>query len=490
MDKLTPCLNCFSLNSLGLWKTIKVCYYSCYRRGLKREVEKKELNNLWQAVLSEIELSMPHATFVTWFKPTEILSIENQNLKVIVNNIFAKNQFEKKFDRDIKQILKSNGFQRPQIEYVIKGKKVASIANEDSIQVNSQKKSTQNISSQNSSPTGLNPKYRFDNFVVGGCNDLAHAASQAAATMPGQKYNPIFIYGKSGLGKTHLIQAIGNEISKNFPDKKVLYATAETFGNEYIDFVRYKKDRNFSNKYRNVDVLIIDDIQFIAGKTKTQEEFFNTFNTLHQSDKQIVLSADKPPAEIPDLTDRLKTRFQMGMTIDVSLPDYETRCAIINTKADMSGVRIPAEITEYLADQIQTSVRELEGYLNQILAYCEMKNEKPTLDLAIGLLGNIKNSRPKHITAKQIVDKTAGFFDIRVDEIKSKARNKTVVYPRQIAMYLLRSELKMSFPKIAHELGRSDHTTAIHSVEKIELNIKLDLQLREQISLIRERLYA
>ena len=459
------------------------------RKGHVR-MEKKELHNLWQAVLSEIELSIPHATFVTWFKPTEIISIKDQSLKIVVNNIFAKNQFEKKFDRDIKQILKNNGFSRPQIEYVIKGKKGATKTTEDSIQVNDKEKSISSISNQDKKITGLNPKYRFSNFIVGNCNDLAHAASQAAAAMPGKKYNPIFIYGKSGLGKTHLIQAVGNEVLEKFPNKKVLYATAETFGNEYIDFVRYKKDRNFSNKYRNVDILIVDDIQFIAGKTKTQEEFFNTFNALHQSDKQIVLSADKPPAEIPDLTDRLKTRFQMGMTIDVSLPDYETRCAIINAKADMSGIKMSLEITEYLADQIQTSVRELEGSLNQILAYCEMKNEEPTLDLAVGLLGNIKKSRPKHITAKQIVDKTAGFFDIKVDEIKSKARNKEIVQPRQIAMYLLRSELKMSFPKIARELGRSDHTTAIHSVEKIELNIKLDLQLREQVSSIRERLYV
>lgn len=448
------------------------------------------MSSLWQTVLGEIELTMSGANFKTWFKPTELLSVKDQNVKILVNNIFAKNQFEKKFDREIKQILKNHGFSKPQIEYIIKDKKDAVDLNENLVRIEEQKPTPKPIIKQDKKSTGLNPKYRFDNFIVGGCNDLAHAASQAAAAMPGQKYNPIFIYGNSGLGKTHLIQAVGNEILEKFPDKKVLYVTAETFGNEFIDFVRFKKNRDFGSKYRGADVLIVDDIQFIAGKKSTQEEFFNTFNSLHQSDKQIVISADKPPAEIPDLADRLKTRFQMGMTIDVSLPDYETRCAIINTKAAASGISLSTEIVEFLADQIRTNIRELEGALNQILAYCDMRNETPTIELATGLLGSIKGSRPKHITAKQIIDKTANYFDIKVDEIKSSSRNKEIVEPRQIAMYLLRSELKMSFPKIAKELGRSDHTTAIHSVDKIELNIKLDIRMREQISTIRERLYV
>lgn len=448
-------------------------------------MEKSQEEVLWQTILGEIELSLSHATFATWFKPTELLAIQGQNLQVLVNNFFAKNQFEKKFDQQIKQILRKNGFSSPTIEYIIKGKRAVKeeIVDEKVAHIQAEQSSVKNS-------TGLNPKYRFDNFIVGTCNDLAHAASQAAAAMPGQKYNPVFIYGGSGLGKTHLIQAIGNEISANKPEMRVLYASAETFGNEFIDFVRFKKNRDFGKKYRDVDVLIIDDIQFIAGKKSTQEEFFNTFNSLHQADKQIILSSDKPPVEIPGLADRLRSRFQMGMAIDVSLPDYETRCAILEAKAAALGVNLPIEITEFLADQVRTNIRELEGALNQILAYCEMRREEPTLDLTKGLLGDIKNSRPKHITARQIIDKTASYFDLKVTDICSPARDRHIAEPRQMAMYLLRSEIKMSFPKIARELGRKDHTTAIHSVEKIEREIKLNARIREQISDLRERLYV
>ena len=451
-------------------------------------MKKDQIEDIWQTVLSEVELTMPRATFVTWFMPTEIIDLNGETLRLAVNNIFAKNQFEKKFDSKIRKILKNNGFESPVVEYIIKGKKTANLG-EDSMQIDEGGKS-QKSGSKKVFPTGLNAKYRFDNFVVGNCNDLAHAASQAAATMPGKKYNPIFIYGNSGLGKTHLIQAIGNEILEKDPEKRVIYATAENFGNEFIDYVRFKKDRNFSNKYRSADVLIIDDIQFIAGKDRTQEEFFNTFNSLHQADKQIVISADRLPSDIPELADRLKSRFQMGMTIDVGMPDLETRCAIINSKATMSGIELTPDIVDYLANKIKSNIRELEGALNQILAYCEMRGEIPTLDLAVGLIGNTKNSRPKHITAKQIVDKTANFFDLKADELRSPARNKYIAEPRQIAMYLLRSELKMSFPNIARELGRSDHTTAMHSVNKMDLEIKLDSMRREQVSIIREHLYV
>ena len=273
-------------------------------------MEKSQEEVLWQTILGEIEVSMSHATFATWFKPTELLSIQGQNLQVLVNNFFAKNQFEKKFDEQIKHILKKNGFSAPTIEYIIKGKRVAKE------EVVDEKTALPSVEpSEPKNPTGLNAKYRFDNFIVGACNDLAYAASQAAAAMPGQKYNPIFIYGGSGLGKTHLIEAIGNEILVKQPGLRVLYASAETFGNEFIDYVRFKKNRDFGKKYRDVDVLIIDDVQFIAGKKSTQEEFFNTFNSLHQADKQIVLTADKPPSEIPGLVDRLRSRFQMGMAI-------------------------------------------------------------------------------------------------------------------------------------------------------------------------------
>jgi chromosomal replication initiator protein len=273
------------------------------------------------------------------------------------------------------------------------------------------------------------------------------------------------------------------------PGTRVLYISSETFVNEFLEHIRFKK-KGFSEKYRNVDVLIVDDMQFIAGKEKTQEEFFHTFNHLHQNNKQIIISSDKPPKSIPTLTERLRSRFEMGMTIDVQMPDFETRCAILSAKAALSGVTLGQDTVEYLATNIKTNIRELEGALNQLLAYAEMRGISPDVTTAEGLLGNVRHSRPQHITSKQIIDRTAKHFQIKVEEICSAKRDKHIVVPRQIAMYLLRSELHLSFPKIAGELGRKDHTTAIHSVEKIEKAIKLDFLIREQVASIRENLYA
>jgi chromosomal replication initiator protein len=339
------------------------------------------------------------------------------------------------------------------------------------------------------STNGLNPRYTFGTFIVGGSNELAYTACQAVAGNPGTKYNPIFIYGGVGLGKTHLIQAVGNEIMQKNPDAQILYISTETFVNDFLDHIRYKK-KGFSTKYRNVDVLIIDDMQFIAGKEKTQEEFFHTFNALHQANKQIIISSDKPPKSIPTLEERLRSRFEWGMSIDIQMPDFETRCAILETKANNSNVSLSRETVEYLATHIKTNVRELEGALNQLLAFAEMRGIEPDIQTAAGLVGNVRASRPHHVTPKQIVQKTAQHFQVEPTDILSPKRDKHIVVPRQIAMYLLRSELHLSFPKIASELGRKDHTTAIHSVEKIEKAIKLDYLVRQQVTEIREKLYV
>jgi chromosomal replication initiator protein len=337
--------------------------------------------------------------------------------------------------------------------------------------------------------SGLNPKYTFDTFIVGSSNELAYTACQAIANNPGTKYNPLFLYGGVGLGKTHLIQAVGNGVAHRNPDARILYISSETFVNEFLDSIRFKK-KGFADKYRNVDVLIIDDIQFIAGKEATQEGFFHTFNALHQTNKQIVISSDKPPKSIPTLEERLRSRFEWGMTIDIQMPDFETRCAILQTKANQTDVTLDRETVEYIASHVQTNIRELEGALNQLLAFCEMRGVKPDIQTASGLLGNVRASRPHHITAKQVIDKTARHFQIESTDIVSPKRDKHIVVPRQIAMYLLRSELHLSFPKIAVELGRKDHTTAIHSVEKIEKAIKLDYIVRQQVTEIREKLYV
>lgn len=449
---------------------------------------------LWQTVLGEIELSVSRAAFVTWFKNTELVESGQDGIVTIaVPNIFAKQQFETKFNDQVMVSLKNNGIAIRRVTYVIRGakpKKASETAS--SLMMQTQKHSEKRSKATGSdigSGNGLNPRYTFSNFIVGGSNDLAYAAAQAVANNPGSKYNPLFLYGGVGLGKTHLAQAVGNEIVRKKPGTQVLYINSETFVNEFLDSIRFKK-KGFSTKYRGVDVLVVDDMQFIAGKEKTQEEFFHTFNILHQANKQIIITADKPPKNIPTLTERLRSRFEWGMTIDIQMPDYETRCAILETKAAQSGVTLERETIEYLATNIKTNIRELEGSLNQLLAFAEMRGVAPDLQMATGVLGSARHSRPSHLSAKQIIDRTAKHFQIEPAEIKSPRRDKHIVVPRQVAMYLLRSELHLSFPRIALELGRKDHTTAIHSVEKIEKAIKLDFVMREQVAEIKEKLYA
>jgi chromosomal replication initiator protein len=457
---------------------------------------------LWQSVLGEIELSVSHGNFETWFKNTDIISHDESQITIGVANIFAKRQFEVKFDAQIREILKKNGVDIPTVRYEVRTNKKRVISRETTGEGNTQnddriddlldrRPTSAPISSSSSSTpaTTLNPRYNFGNFIVGSSNDLAYTACQAVAANPGVKYNPLFIYGGVGLGKTHLLQAVGNEVIRNNPRAKVAYISSETFVKEFLDSIRFKKT-GFSDKYRNVDVLIVDDMQFIAGKEKTQEEFFHTFNALHQANKQIIIGSDKPPRSIPTLTERLRSRFEWGMAIDIQMPDFETRCAIVETKASQAGITLERETVEYLAKNVKTNIRELEGALNQLLAYAEMRGISPDVSTAEGLIGNVRRTRPQHLTPKQIIEKTAKHFQIDTKEICGSKRDKHIVLPRQVAMYLLRSELHLSFPRIAIELGRKDHTTAIHSVEKIEKSIKLDFLIREQVAEIREKLYA
>lgn len=448
---------------------------------------------VWQAVLGELETTMSHAVFVTWFKPTELILDPDGSFSIAVANVFAKQQFEMKFNPQVLEALRRNGVEVQRVNYIIKTDKPKkssdSVADMQNLMIEREKAiATKKPKKPRSTGTNLNPRYTLDNFVVGSSNDLAYAASHAVAKNPGQKYNPLFIYGGAGLGKTHLIQGVGNEIARLSPNLKVVYVSSETFVSEFLDHIRFKK-AGFSDKYRHVDVLIVDDVQFIAGKEKTQEEFFHTFNDLHQKNKQIIISSDKPPKSIPTLTERLRSRFEWGMTIDIQMPDLETRCAILQTKAAQSGIELSYETAEFLAKNINTNTRELEGSLNQLLAFCEVRGISPDVETAEGLLGDTRRSRPNHITPRQVVDRTARYFHLDSRDISSAKRDRHIVVPRQIAMYLLRSELRMSFPHIALELGRKDHTTAMHSVNKIAKSVKLDQTIREQISEIREKLY-
>lgn len=455
-------------------------------------------DKLWQAVLGEIELSISRGNYVTWFKNTRILKYKDGVLTVGVPNVFVKQQLERKYNDLILEILAKNNTNPELIEYKIHTDLYAhssrdqdeSINIEDTVPTTPAARPNRVSSISHSYRQGLNERYTFDNFIVGSGNELAYAACQAIAANPGTKYNPLFIYGGVGIGKTHLIQAVGNAVVNNRPGARVVYVSTEQFVQEFIDAVRYRKNTDFAGHYRNADVLIIDDMQFIAGKDKTQEEFFHTFNALHQANKQIIISSDKPPKDIPTLEERLRSRFAWGMSIDMQNPDYETRCAIVQSKAHAAGIAaLPADVVEYLANHIQTNIRELEGALNQLIAYCEMRGLEPDAQIVSGLLSANK-SRPKHLSARQVIERISKHFQVPMDDLLGPKRDKDIVVPRQVAMYMLRSELHLSFPKIARELGRKDHTTAIHSVEKIEQELTFDAIMRQHVSEIKERLYA
>jgi chromosomal replication initiator protein len=464
---------------------------------------------LWQAVLGEIELSVSRGNFITWFKNTTLLHQDEENITIGVPNVFIKQQLERKYNELITETLRKNGAEPIKIEYKIHTAPAkstvqaqlraereetiiltpaATISSAPTSQFAGNHRSLSNALSHNYRQ-GLNEKYTFENFIVGSGNELAYAACQAIAVHPGTKYNPLFLYGGVGIGKTHLIQAVGNAVLANKEGARVVYVSSEQFLQEFVDAVRYKKNTEFVDHYRSADVLIVDDIQFIAGKEKVQEEFFHTFNALHQANKQIIISSDRPPREITPLEERLRSRFAWGMSIDMQIPDLETRTAILQTKAHIHGTELPTNVAEYLATNFQTNIRELEGALNQLLAFCEMRGMDPDMGIASSLLG-ASQSRPKHISAKQIIERTARHFQIAIEDIMGPKRDKDIVVPRQVAMYMLRSELHLSFPKIARELGRKDHTTAIHSVEKIEKESRIDAELREAISQIKERLHV
>ena len=473
---------------------------------------------LWQTVLGELEVTASPANFKTWFKDTGILSQENGRIVIAVPNPMAKGWLERKFNADITSSLNRIGVPFKSIEYKIStqlrqqapagtmatnssaGVKDPLVTAITSPVASGLKPVRTDITASPSQQTQagfaapvhpqLSPRYTFDNFVVGSSNEMAYATARAVANYPGEKYNPLFIYGGVGLGKTHLMQAIGNEIVRQDPAKRVRYVTSEQLTNEFLNSLQTKKTRRFADLYRNLDVLIVDDIQFLGNKEKTQEEFFHTFNTLHQASKQIIMSSDKAPKAIPHLEDRLRSRFESGMTADIQRPDLETRAAIIQNKALTSGMRLSFELVEYLARHFQNNIREMEGALIQLVAFCELHKTEPSLSIIKGLLGAqaLASSRRKLTTPKSIIEKTASYFDILPDDITGVRRDKDIVVPRQIAMYLMRTELKLSYPKIAAEVGGRDHSTAMHSVTKIERLLEVDDDLRNELSHVKERI--
>lgn len=444
---------------------------------------------LWEAVLAQIQFNISQANFATWFKNTGVISKKEGAVWVSVPNSFSKEWLEGKYNKAILKILRSLDEEIKEVIYVVdkSGPKV------------SQKEKTVLIpeSDQLEFPefkadkeTNLNPRYTFENFIVGSFNELPQAAATAVAKDPGLVYNPLFIYGGVGLGKTHLLQAIGNEVMKNSSQKKVRYMPAEKFTSEVVTAIRNHSMENLKSKYRFLDVLIIDDVQFLAGKEKTQEEFFHTFNALYENNRQIVLSSDRPPKSIPALEERLRSRFEGGMIADISLPDFETRIAILKTKSQERKVEPPEDVLNYIAANIQRNIREMEGALNRLIAYQKLNNQPPDLEITKTLLKKIIASPVKLTNPKKIIQTVAEFYDLKEKDILASSRKREIIKPRHVAIYLLRDELKCSYPFIGKKIGGKDHTTVIHGYKKICKEISHNEALKEEINLLRQRIYG
>jgi len=443
---------------------------------------------LWEAVLAQIQLSISPANFATWFKSTAIHAVDDNQVVISTPNSFAKEWLENKYNRVIFKILHGINTDIKDVQYVIKSQNDSkSVKRPAPPQIETDQMEFQEFKIDRE--TDLNPKYTFKNFVVGPFNELAHAAGCAVAKNPGLVYNPLFIYGGVGLGKTHLLQAIGNEIRENFQGKKVKYTPAEKFTSGVVSSIRNYDIENFKLKFKSFDVLIIDDVQFLAGKEKTQEEFFHMFNALYEQNKQIIISSDRPPKAIPALTERLRSRFEGGMTADISFPDIETRMAILKNKSQEKQLDLQDDVLNYIASNIQRNIRELEGALNRLIAHQKLVNAAITIETAKILLKNITLSPSKITSPKKIIQTVAEFYDLKEKEILSSSRKKEIVRPRQIAMFLLREELKSSYPFIGRKFGGKDHTTAMHAYDKINDEVNKNENLKEEMDLLRQRIY-
>lgn len=457
--------------------------------------------NEWQTVLDEIQNNVSEMAFATYFKKFNFVSNEDGVLTVAVPSVFVKAQIEAKYLNFVEDALKTAHFNYKSLK-IIENKgdtnKVSrGVAREiPSVHIPTAANRSYTTTAASypkaaltNNETGLNPKYRLDNYVVGSNNDLAVSAAHAIIEHPGERYNPYFIYGGPGLGKTHLIQAIGNELLERNPDMKVLYVTIEQFYHDFVEAMRKKLD-GFTDKYRKVDVLIVDDFQFIVGKEKSQDEFFHTFNELHQHNKQIIVSSDRLPTQIATVDERLASRLMMGVPIDIQMPDFETRCAILKTKAEMLGKNIGDKTVEYLADNIRNNIRDLEGKLNQVLALSELRGVSPDDLIDEGMvITPQEESKRRAISPKQVIDKVAKYYDLSGKDLYGTSRVKNIKSARQVAMYLLKDQLGLSTVRIGQEFDK-DHTTIMHGIKVIETALKTDFNLRQQISDLREKIYA
>src|SRR3989338_979350 len=453
-----------------------------------------EAQKIWQAALGELELSLSKANFTTWFKNTFISSCQDQTIIIGVPNTFTKAWLEKKYHSKILKALQKiteNKIRNITYQVELKSKNTADQIKEvitTQVETTSVPAPEPEVMMMNE--FGINPRYNFTSFVIGKGNELAQAASMAVSNNPGKVYNPLFIYGGVGLGKTHLMQAIGNNVLKTLPNKKVLYVSCEKFTNDFIRSISTNQSQKFKNIYRSVDVLLVDDIQFLPAKQGTQEAFFHTFNDLHQANRQIVITSDRPPKAIPALENRLVSRFEWGMIADISIPDLETRLAILKTKLAEKNYQLANDVTNYVAASIQNNIRELEGALNKIMAYHQLNGDQPTLDSVKKILSSLSTiQRKKSTTPKQIINLVAEFYDLRLEDLLGSSRKQNLALPRQIVMYLLREELKNSYPAIGLEIGNRDHTTAMHAYLKISHAIEENEKINQDVRLLREKLY-
>ncbi|MCP6720107.1 MAG: chromosomal replication initiator protein DnaA [Patescibacteria group bacterium] len=454
-----------------------------------------EQKEIWKSVLGEIELQISKPNFLTWFKQSQLINKNEKDGTVLVSlpNNFAKEWVKNRYHKIILGSLRSLDGSIKNIDYVVVSQNPAVIqSNQKRGQVSKTIANPQPtlIELKIDPKTNLNPRYTMDSFVVGSSNELAYAAVQAVTKDVGKKYNPLFIHGGVGLGKTHLLQAAGNEIKKTYQEGvNVLYVTSEKFINDVVWAIRNRRMEDVKKRYRNIDVLVIDDIQFIGGKTATELEFFYTFNVLYENNKQIIISSDRPPAAIPTLEERLRSRFEGGMTVDVSYPDYEMRLAILKTKVQEQGWSVEEKILESVATKVQRNIRELEGVLNKVVFYEQYKGEKMNTKKLEEIINETTQVTSKNITATAVIKIVSDFFEVSPDDLMGRSRKSEVVKPRQICMYLLRDILKLSYPHIGEKLGNRDHTTAIHACEKINRDINQKPSLNQRIMLIKERVY-
>lgn len=454
---------------------------------------------LWQIALSRIELNISNATFTTWFRNTSIINRKDSGVVVSVPNGFSKEWLENKFYKLILRTLRELSPEIKEVSFIIESKKgLLSSVSSTGRSENSQKKSEQALVDQLAfdelavdKETNLNPKYTFENFIVGAFNEVAHAASFSVAQNPGHFYNPLYIYGGVGLGKTHLLQAVGNKVKQTIKDKKIRYITSEKFTNDFIGALRSQLLKEFREEYRKLDILIIDDIQFIAKKERTQEEFFHTFNSLYENNRQIVISSDRPPKSIDAIEERLRSRFEGGLMADVSYPDYETRVAILRAKLLEKNAVLSNDVVEYLVENVQSNIRELEGALNITLTLSKENGSDITIEKAKKHLDKIIKKPRRAMNVKSLIKAVANIYDISEKEMLSHNRKREVAHPRQVLMYLMREEMKHSFPVIGDKLGGRDHTTVIHAYAKVcEALRNNDEQLAEEINLIKREIYA